>query len=134
MKIISIAVALLIPLCAFAQQPANQAEQEKQLREAIDNEVDKYTSYLDLEDWQVFYLDSILTHNYTERYAELMQMSQKKMSNNDLFYQVSDKWIEANYVAIQKILDEEQWAKYLKQGAAKEKKARDKRTEKMKNN
>lgn len=110
----------------------NDAEQQKQFREAIDNEVEKYTNYLDLEDWQVFYLDSILTHNYTERYDELMKMSQKKMTNNDLFYQVSDKWLEATYVAVQKILDEEQWAKYLKQGAAKEKKARDKRAEKMK--
>ena len=131
MKILSIAVALLLPLCAFAQQN-NAQSQEKVLRESIDKEVDRYTELLGLEDWQAFYLDSILTHNYTQRMIELQRLSDAKMSNTDLYYQVSDKWVEASYQAIHKVFNEEQWAKYEKQGAAREKKARDKRAEKLK--
>lgn len=131
MKILSIAVALLFPLCVFAQQPKSPEEQEKQLREAIDKEVDRYIDMLDLEDWQAFYVDSILTYNYGQRMAEINKLAEAKVSNMDLVYQVSDKWVEATYVAFQKVFDENQWAKYLKQGAAKEKKSRDKRAAKM---
>ena len=41
-----------------------------------------------------------------------------------------DKWEEQIYTAMEKVLDEKQWAKYLKTGAAREKKARDKRAAK----
>ena len=54
------------------------------------------------------------------------------MSNADVYQQVQDKWAEQIYVALQKVLDEKQWAKYLKNGAAREKKSRDKRAEKRK--
>jgi hypothetical protein len=43
---------------------------------------------------------------------------------------VQDKWLEAIYQSYLRILNENQKAKYLKSGAAKAKKARDKRAEK----
>ena len=52
------------------------------------------------------------------------------MSNTDVYQQVQDKWAEQVYVAMQKVLDEKQWEKYLKAGAAREKKSRDKRAAK----
>lgn len=75
-------------------------------------------------------MDSIFTHNYTMRYLELQDLNDKKVSNSDAYTAVSDKWMEANYQAIKKILDEEQWAKYEKLGAGRDKRARDKRAEK----
>ena len=42
--------------------------------------------------------------------------------------------MEQIYNAFSKVFDEDQWAKYLKQGAAREKKARDKRAAKRKSN
>lgn len=131
MKFLSIIVALLIPLSTMAQQQKpDEAEMEKQLREAIDKEVDRYTNLLDLEDWQVFYMDSILTCNLNGRKDEMMKLNEAKVSNVDAYTRISDKWMEATYVAIRKILDEEQWARYNRTGAAKEKKARDKRAAK----
>ena len=85
---------------------------------------------LGLEDWQTFYVDSILTHDYEGLRAELKSLQAAKMSNTDVYQQVQDKWAEQVYVAIQKVLDEKQWEKYLKAGAAREKKSRDKRAAK----
>ena len=54
------------------------------------------------------------------------------MESSDIYQQIQDKWSEQMYLAIHKILNEQQWEKYLKQGAAREKKARDKRANKRK--
>ena len=85
---------------------------------------------LELEDWQVFYVDSILTHDYKAMQDEFAAMSAAKMTNSDLFYDVQDKWMEQIYQSLRKILDDKQWAMYEKTGAARDKKARDKRAAK----
>ena len=86
---------------------------------------------LGLEDWQLFYVDSILTHDVTAMTAEIKQLLASKVSNSSVYVQVHDKWLEAIYQAMGKDLNEDQWNKYLKQGAAREKKARDKRKAKL---
>ena len=132
MKFLSILAAFLLSVCAFAQAPKDKEAMEKEFRENLDKEIDRLTNLLELEDWQVFYMDSILTHNSYGRRDEMMEMSEKKVSNIDAYSRVNDKWTEATYVAFQKIFTEEQWEKYNKTGAAKAKKARDKRAEKLK--
>ena len=54
------------------------------------------------------------------------------MSNADIYQVTQDKWAEQVYVSLQKVFTEEQWNKYLKSGAARDKKARDKRAAKRK--
>ena len=110
-----------------AQNQMSSEEKEKKLSEFIQKEVDKFETSLKLEDWQVFYADSILNHDYRAMQDELDELMEKKVSNADIFAQTSDKWCEKIYEAMHKILDEDQWTKYLKMGAAREKKARDKR-------
>ncbi|MDY6418833.1 MAG: hypothetical protein SPK87_08845 [Bacteroidales bacterium] len=129
-KIFGIAAMLLLPFQAGAQQAQSAEEEIKQMREAIDQTVENYERILELEDWQSFYVDSILTHDYDALRVELKSLQAAKMSNADVYQQVQDKWAEQIYVALQKVLDEKQWAKYLKNGAAREKKARDKRAAK----
>ena len=63
--------------------------------------------------------------------AEIKQLQASKVSNSAVYEQVQDKWLEAIYQAMGKVLNEDQWNKYLKQGAAREKKARDKRKAKL---
>ena len=53
------------------------------------------------------------------------------MSNFDIYTRTSDKWAENIYVAFRKVLNDNQWDKYLKNGAARDKKAREKRKAKM---
>lgn len=128
-KYFAICVLSFLPFCAFAQQQSEE-EEAKQFREALDRKVDDYSIMLDLEDWQTFYVDSILTHDYEAMRDELKLMQAAKMSTTDAYTRVQDKWEEQIYTAMEKVLDEKQWAKYLKTGAAREKKARDRRAAK----
>jgi len=122
----------LLSLPALAQnQPMTPEEEAKQLREGIDREIDRLTLLLDLEDWQVFYVDSTLTNNYQELIAGRDALVKAKVSNADLYFLNADKWNEATYEQFRRIFTDEQWEKYLRSGARKDKKARDKRAAKM---
>ena len=132
-KILFAALGLFISLgSAFAQQQQmTPEEEEKKMEEFILKQVEKLESSLKLEDWQSFYADSIFHHDYKALQDELKGLQDAKVSNGDLYTQCSDKWAEQIYNSMHKILNEEQWAKYLKGGAAREKKARDKRKAKI---
>ena len=124
---LALALALSVPLMAQQQSPEDQ---EKKLRESIETMLEKYEQTLELEYWQGFYLDSIMTHDYGAMMKELESKSKAKVENSDIYIQVQDKWNEQMYNSFRKVLNEEQWNKYLKQGAARDKKSRDKRQKK----
>ena len=122
---------LLVAPAAFAQERTKEEmEQEKKFRESLDQLIEKYETDFKLEGWQVFYVDSILTHDFTALTEEIKAMGRSKVENPDLYQAVRDKWSEQMYNSLHHVFDEQQWSKYLKGGAAKEKKARDKRKEK----
>ena len=116
-------------LSLHAQGPASPEEMQQQLYEAIDKEIENNTNLLKLEDWQIFMIDSTLTHDLTAMHSELMALSTAKVSNSNAYISVQDKWSEAIYQSYMKILTPAQQAKYLKSGAGRAKKARDKRAE-----
>lgn len=130
MKFFGITAILMFPLMLFAQQPKSEKEQEKLFYESIEKQIERYTEQFNLDDWQVFYVDSIITTNSLGLRDEIMALSASKVSNSDIYVAAQDKWGEATFVALQKVFDEEQWAKFLKQGGARDKKARDKRAAK----
>ena len=103
------------------------------MRKAIDASIENLSTLLKLEDWQVFYVDSIMTHDYEAMTQEINVLRDAKMSNQDAYIMVQDKWSEKMYQAFRGILNDEQWTKYLKSGAGREKKARDKRALKKSN-
>ena len=133
--ILSVLCMVFSGLTSSAQQqqsgPGSPEEQEKKFNEYIQKEVDRLESVLNLEDWQVFYVDSLLTHDYHALQDETKSLSAAKVTNSDIYTRVADKWMENIYVAMNKVLDETQWAKYLKGGAMREKKAREKRKAKL---
>lgn len=133
MKFFGLLAAFLFPLCAFAQSKGSPQDEEKQMRKAIDASIENLTTLLKLEDWQVFYLDSIMTHDYEAMTQEINVLRDAKMSNQDAYIMVQDKWSEKMYQAFRGIFNDEQWTKYLKSGAGREKKARDKRALKQSN-
>ena len=116
-------------LSLYAQGPASPEEMQQQLFEAIDKEIENNTNLLKLEDWQIFMIDSTLTHDLTAMQNELMALNTAKVSNTNAYISVQDKWSEAIYQSYMKILNPEQQAKYLKSGAGRAKKARDKRAD-----
>lgn len=108
--------------CTYAQQP-----EQPDIFEQIENEADRLQRMLDLEDWQVFYVDSTLKHDFPAMQAELQKLSAAKVANRDMYVQVQDRWMDKIDATYKRIFSEEQWAAYLKQGAAKAQKAREKR-------
>ena len=126
-RILVVSLLALIPVAVRAQEQKSPEQMEKEMYAAIEKEVEKYTNLLDLDMAQEFYVDSILTHDYFAMREEMMQKSNARVSSNDVYVSIQDKWAEKIYVAFRKVLTDEQWEKYLKNGAAKDKKARDKR-------
>lgn len=109
-------------MITYAQQP-----EEPDYFEYAEKEADRLQRLLDLEDWQVFYVDSTLKHDYPAMVDEYKSLQASKVSNTALYQSVNDKWMEQIDVTFRKIFNDKQWVLYLKQGAAKNMKAREKR-------
>ena len=125
-----LALSFSIPSLAQTQAPKSPEEEAKMLRETIDKEVDRLAELLDLEDWQIFYVDSTLTYNIGAMMDERKQMQTAKVTNTDLYYLSMDKWSEKTDQQYEKIFSKEQWDRYMNTGGRKAKKAREKRAEK----
>ena len=108
---------------ASAQEPQKQPD----VYEQAEMEADRLQKVLDLEDWQVFYVDSTLKHDFPAMMAEYDKLRAAKVSNTMMYQVIHDKWMEQIDATYKKIFNPKQWAAYLKSGAAKAQKARDKR-------
>ena len=117
---------MIISTCgeAFAQQ---QKQEGPDIFEQAEMEADRLQRVLDLEDWQVFYVDSTLKHDFPAMMAEYEQLRRSKVANTSLYQDVRDKWLDQIDATYKRIFTEAQWAAYLKQGAGKAQKARAKR-------
>lgn len=119
----SLAFLLILAPSAFSQEPDKPMEMWQRAEE----EADRLQRVLDLEDWQVFYVDSTLKHDYQALVDEAEKLQASKVSNMSLFQAVQDKWMEKIDETYKRIFTDQQWAAYLKSGAAKAQKARAKR-------
>lgn len=99
--------------------------------EMAEKETERLENALNLEDWQVFYVDSTLRNDYTQMFAELEKLQRARVENSDLYIAVQDKWMEATQNSYHRIFTEEQWAMYLKQGGLRIIKDREKRRNKV---
>ena len=112
------------------QPPQTPEEREKQLLEIVDKEVQRLSTMLELEYWQEFYVDSTLTHDYKAMAEEMEELQKAKVENRDLYVNVQDKWMQQIDDSYKRFFTEEQWKKYMKNGAKRSKDARDKRNKK----
>jgi hypothetical protein len=127
MKSILSTLTAVIFFVALPQLVSAQQQEVPSLEEQIEKEAERLERVLDLEDWQVFYVDSTLMHDFPAMQAELKELADSKVSNRDMYISVQDKWMDQIDATYKRIFTEEQWAAYLKQGAAKAQKARAKR-------
>ena len=118
--------ALLVSMIFCAGASAQQKEGPDVFQQAED-EADRLQKVLDLEDWQVFYVDSTLKHDYPAMMADYEKLQSSKVTNTSLYQSVQDKWMDQIDATYKRIFTEEQWKAYLKSGAAKLIKAREKR-------
>ena len=115
-------LSVIFPASMSAQQ---QSGQDVALH--AQEETDRLQRVLELDDWQAFYVDSTLQHDLAQIVAEFEKMQASKVGNVSLYQSVQDKWRDQIDATYKKIFTEEQWAVYLKMGAAKAIKAREKR-------
>ena len=125
-RIITIVLSAALVLAA-APAALAQEQQEPDMETIINKQVENLSRVYALDEVQVFFLDSILHYNYTAMMAEMQEARKVGASNSDTFQGVSDKWMDATDVALEKLFTKEQWAKYMKSSYGKEKKRRDKR-------
>ena len=122
-KVMAAAVFML----AASVMASAQQEEPLDIYERAEAEADRLQRVLDLEDWQVFYVDSTLKHDFPAMMAEFEQLRGAKISNRSMYQDVQDKWMDRIDATYKRIFTPEQWAAYLKSGAAKAQKARAKR-------
>ena len=129
LNIYALAVAVLM-LAGYGTASAQQQEKQPDVYEQAEQEADRLQGLLDLEDWQVFYVDSTLKHDFPAMMADYEDLKKAKVANQSMYQDVHDKWMDQIDKTYKRIFTDEQWAKYLKNGAARAQKARAKRKEK----
>ena len=131
LKVLMMAFASMFALLASQEIASAQQQQEApDIYEQAEMEADRLQRILDLEDWQVFYVDSTLKHDFPAMIAEYDELRAAKVANSSMYQDVRDKWLDQIDATYKRIFTDEQWAAYLKQGAGKAQKARAKRREK----
>lgn len=122
--------ALILTFASESNASAQQQEKAPDVFEQAEKEADRLANLLDLEDWQVFYVDSTLKHDFPAMMADYDELRKSKVTNTAMYQSVQDKWMDQIDQTYKKIFSEEQWAAYLKSGAARAQKARAKRNAK----
>ena len=124
-----LSMLFFVSVNAYAQEQGEQNQPTPE--EMAAKEADRLADLLKLEYWQVFYVDSTLQHDYAAWQEEVKKLQAAWVDNYDLYTITSDKWMEQIDKTYKKFFTPQQWAAYLKSGAAKQQKAREKRKAKM---
>lgn len=129
LRLVVLTLASLAPLfMAHAQD--DQENKAPDPVEMAEMETERLEKALKLEDWQVFYVDSTLRHDYVEWMAEMQKLQRARVENSDLYMALQDKWMMRIEESYRKIFTPEQWKDYLKQGGERIINDRKKREEK----
>lgn len=123
------ALLFILPVSA-RQQELTPEQREKKMYEAIDAEVDRLTKLLNLDEGQQFYVTMTLTDCIQARDEELKSLSASGVQNTDLYQMVIDKWMDRIDSDYESYFTQDQWKKYLRSGAEKARRTRQKRREK----
>lgn len=107
------AVALFV-FIGLASQAFAQEEKEMSPEEVAEKEVKALIPYLGLSDSQEFYVDSILVHNYTGLKDAFEDLKTSGRVDPEIYNQTKDLWTQKILDAMKKVLDEQQYIKYLR--------------------
>ena len=127
---IVIVAAMAVSFNAAAQQQDSQLPDPMEMAAKMADQLERD---LELDIVQVFKVDTMFQHSYKSYYEEMEKLAKAGVPSNSGQYQrTSDIWGRYIDTQLQQILTEEQWAKYLKTDAGRNKKRRDKRLEENK--
>ncbi len=94
---------------AFAQD-----EKEITPEEYAEKQVKTLTTKLELTESQEFYVDSILTTNFVALKKAIEDLQRSGMQDPQTYRKCNEMWQEKTIAAMKKVLDEQQFIKYLK--------------------
>lgn len=113
-KLFFIAAAVLLSEVSAVPAFAQQQEKEKTPEEVAAAEVKAMVKELQLSDAQEFYCDSILTHNYISMKSDFENLQKSGMQEASTYQFLKDRWQKKTLEALKKVLDEQQYIKYLR--------------------
>jgi hypothetical protein len=96
----------------FAQYQEQQPQ--KTPTEMASEQADRLQRDLNLKDHQLFFVDSVLQFNFVGLSNEVNQMKAAGMQTMESYRAVQTKWAMKTEEAFEKILDNEQFIRYLK--------------------
>lgn len=102
--------ALMLGTQLFAQQQQEQKSPE----ELAIAEANKLETLLLLDGAQLFYIDSILRHNYMALSNDMEALQARGSQDINSYTTTKEKWIQKTIDAFKEVLDEQQHIKYLK--------------------
>ncbi|NTV19571.1 MAG: hypothetical protein HGA83_09100 [Bacteroidales bacterium] len=95
----------------------NQEQQpQKTPIEVASEQAERLQKELNLKDYQLFLVDSVLQRNFTDLMNEVESMKVAGIQTRESYKSVQDKWTTKTDQAFEKIFDKEQFIKYLKMG------------------
>ncbi|MBO4692014.1 MAG: hypothetical protein J5604_04480 [Bacteroidales bacterium] len=94
---------------AFAQD-----DKEITPEEYAEKQVKTLTTKLELSESQEFYVDSILTTNFVALKKAIEDLQRSGMQDPQTYRKCNEMWQEKTIAAMKKVLDEQQFIKYLK--------------------
>ena len=94
---------------AFAQD-----DKEITPEEYAEKQVKTLTTKLELSESQEFYVDSILTTNFGALKKAIEDLQRSGMQDPQTYRKCNEMWQEKTIAAMKKVLDEQQFIKYLK--------------------
>lgn len=101
--------AMLCCNTVFAQEQEEKSPEEMAIIEA-----DKLEKQLQLSGAQLFYVDSVLRHNYMALGDDMAALQARGSQDFNSYKTTREKWIQKTIDAFKIILDEQQYIKYLK--------------------
>ena len=107
-RLLAAFLMLFMGFCAYAQQ-----QEQPDILQQAEDEADRLQRLLDLEDWQTFYVDSTLKHDFTAMMAEYAELQKSKVSNTSMYISVQDKWWDKIDESYRRFFTDEQWEAYL---------------------
>ena len=105
--------ALVAMLCSQQLMAQNQQEQKSPEELAIE-EANRLETTLLLDGAQLFYIDSILRHNYMCLSDDMQALQERGSQDMNSYTTTREKWIQKTIDAFKLVLDEQQYIKYLK--------------------
>ncbi|MCF0177126.1 MAG: hypothetical protein HUJ90_00755 [Bacteroidales bacterium] len=116
---------------SFALSAQNQAKSEQEKMQEYMKIAEEQTNQMEdlykLDYAQVFMVDTLFQNVIPQYYSEYEAISKTGATNTESYQVVVDKWTARIDDSLERIFTPEQWKKYMKSAAGKEKVKRDKR-------